>query len=74
MTDDMEGLFSHASDAYRAGQKSGRDELHKAALGSLGFLSNKFEQAGDVTAFRAVEAACGVLNDINAELNKPRTL
>lgn len=74
MTDDMEGLFSHASGAYRAGQKAGRDELFTAAMIALGFLSHGYEKSDEVEAFRATESACKTLHETNDALNKPRTL
>jgi hypothetical protein len=72
MIDDMQGLFSHASEAHRAGQIYGRDELFKAVLTSLGRLSATYEKGGNVEGFRAAEAACGVLRTINEKLGVPK--
>ena len=43
MIDDMQGLYTHASEAFRAGQASGRDELYRTAQGVLGRISVKYE-------------------------------
>jgi len=44
MIDDMYGLYSHASDAHRAGKSAGRDEFFTAAQALLGQISVRQEQ------------------------------
>lgn len=61
MTDDMQGLFATASDAFVAGKARGRDEMFDHALKRLGELSSEYEKNGNVEAFRAAEMACGTL-------------
>lgn len=61
MTDDMHGLFASASEAFLAGQSSGRDTFFEYAIRRLGELSSEYECGGSVDAFRAIEMACGTL-------------
>lgn len=55
MIDDMDGLFSHASDAYRAGQRDGREKFYNRLLSVIGFIGVKHEKANAVPAFHAIE-------------------
>lgn len=43
MIDDMQGLYTHASEVFRAGKVSGRDELFRAIQTVLGRISVKYE-------------------------------
>lgn len=61
MTDDMQGLFATASDAYNAGKVRGREDFYESALRRLSELSAEYEKAGNVEAFHAAEAACATL-------------
>lgn len=81
MIDDMQGLYSHASDAFRAGQRSGRDEFFRAANGALGSISAKHERGPAhgvdgqlVTArFHVAEECCKAVRDVRDALDKPRS-
>lgn len=80
MIDDMQGLYSHASEAFRAGQRSGRDEFFRVANGALGLISAKHER-GTIGAseemttarFHVAEECCKALGDVQDALDKPRT-
>lgn len=74
MVDDMQGLFSHASDAYRAGQREGRDEFYRNALAMLSGISSKWETAGKVESFHTAEECCRALRHIKAKLDAPKTV
>ena len=72
MIDDMSGLYSHASDAYRAGKKTGRDELKRAVGLALSRISVKYEKSGSAEQFHVAEECCKALREIAAELEKPQ--
>lgn len=80
MIDDMEGIYSHASDAYRAGKRAGRDEFFRAANGVLGSISAKHER-GTIGAseemttarFHVAEECCKAVGDVRDALDKPRS-
>lgn len=61
MTDDMQGLFATASEAFNAGKSRGRNDFFDHALRRLSELSGELEKNGSVEAFRAAEMACGIL-------------
>ena len=72
MIDDMQGLYSHASDAYRAGERAGRDELYRHALAMLSGISVKWETAGDDKGFATAEECCRALLHIKTKLDAPK--
>lgn len=72
MTDDMDGLYSHASDAWRAGATEGRDAFYRVAMQSLSRVSLKHEQSGNVAAFHAAEDACRALRDAKERADAPK--
>jgi hypothetical protein len=57
MIDDMQGLYSHASDAYRAGKREGREELYRAVMLALSTISAAHERWSD-TGFKVAEECC----------------
>jgi hypothetical protein len=69
--DDMQGLFSHASDAYRAGKREGRDELFRSAMQMLSGISSKYETIGHVKSFEVAEECCRALQHMKARLDAP---
>lgn len=80
MIDDMQGLYSHASEAFRAGQRSGRDEFFRTAQAALGSISAKHER-GTIGAseelttarFHVAEECCKAVSEVRDALDKPRT-
>jgi len=73
MIDDMQGLFSHASEAYRAGKTEGMDDFYRFAMSRLSRLSVDAEKQDDAAAFHAIEACCTTLRDLKGEMGKPKT-
>lgn len=80
MIDDMEGLYSHASEAFRAGKVSGRDELYRAIQGVLGRISVKYE-SGPVSGpdeplatrgFHVAEECCKAAREVKELFDKAR--
>lgn len=63
MIDDMGGLYTHASEAYRAGKQTGRDDFYRAVRSALSQLSVKHERATDPAAFHVAEEACRILRE-----------
>lgn len=72
MIDDMQGLYSHASDAYRAGKREGHDELYRNAMAMLSGISSKYETIGHVKSFEVAEECCRALRHIKAKLDAPQ--
>jgi hypothetical protein len=72
MIDDMQGLFSHASDAYRAGKRTERQDFYDAAQTALAQVSLTHEKAGNVEAFRAAEECCKALRELKARSDAPK--
>lgn len=72
MIDDMQGLYSHTSDAYRAGKREGRDEFWRHALEMLSGISSKYETIGHVKSFDVAEECCRALQHIKAKLDAPK--
>jgi hypothetical protein len=72
MIDDMQGLYSHASDAYRAGKRTGRDDFYRAAMEQLSRISLAAEKAGEVAAFRAAEDCCRALLETKRLADQPQ--
>ncbi len=62
--DDMSGLYTHASEAYRAGKVAGRDEFYRSVRVSLATLSVKHERGEDPAAFHTAEEACAILREL----------
>ncbi len=74
MIDDMQGLYSHTSDAYRAGKREGRDELFRLALAMLSGISSKWETASEDKSFHTAEECCRALRHIKSKLDAPKTV
>jgi hypothetical protein len=74
MIDDMEGLYSHASDAYRAGKRSGRDDFYRAVMTLLGRVSVKHESSGSVPAFHAAEECCKAVVEAKEAADAPQKI
>ncbi len=70
--DDMEGLFSHASDVYRAGRVEGRDSFYRIASAALSMISVAHEKAGNVAGFHAAEECCKALLDAKRAADAPK--
>jgi hypothetical protein len=74
MIDDMEGLFSHASEAYRAGKRTGIDEFFRNVQGRLGQISVKYEQQqGDLATrgFHVAQECAKAVGDLKVVFDKP---
>lgn len=74
MIDDMEGLYSHASDAWRAGQRRGRDDFYRTVLDRLGLISVKHESADNVPAFHAAEECCKAVVEAKEAADAPQKI
>ena len=74
MIDDMQGIYSHVSDAYRAGQREGREEFFRHALAMLSGISSKWETARKDDSFATAEECCRALRHIKAKLDAPKTV
>ena len=72
MIDDMQGLFSHASDAYRAGKIEGRREMYAAAALAVSRIGSRHETAGSVEAFRTAEECSKALREAKAAADAPK--
>lgn len=80
MIDDMDGLYSHASEAYRAGKVAGRDELFRASIGALGAVSAKHEKGSSsglegqlvTERFHVAEECCATVRKIRDALDARR--
>jgi len=44
MIDDMHGIYTHASEAYKAGERAGRWDYWRSLRGVLGWISVKYEK------------------------------
>lgn len=70
--DDMGGLHSHASEAFAAGKRAGRDEYYRALITALGGISvvqesgpvNGAEEKIATRGFHVAEACCKAARDI----------
>lgn len=77
MIDDMGGLHTHASEAFRAGKVSGRDEFFRAVLTLLGQISaeqesgpvNGSEEAVATRGFHVAEACCKAVREVKEFLD-----
>ena len=77
MIDDMEGLYSHASEAFRAGIWSGRDDYHRSLISVLSWISVKYErQQGDLATkgFHVAEECCKAVIKLKATIDNERVL
>jgi len=74
MIDDMQGLYSHTSDAYRAGQREGRNQFYSRLLTAIGFIGVKHERSGDVSAFRAVEECSAAIRQEKEAADAPQKI
>ena len=72
--DDMQGLFSHVSDAYRAGEREGRDLFYKHLISALGHIGVAHEKAGNVAAFHAVEECTAAMVSAKQAADAPKTV
>jgi hypothetical protein len=72
MIDDMQGLFSHASEAYRAGMIEGRRRVYEAASLAVSRVGSKYETGGDAGAFRAAEECSAALREAKEEADRPK--
>lgn len=73
--DDMEGLYSHVSDAYRAGLRSGRDELFRLAQIAIGQISvEQEEQVGDIATrgFHVAQSCAKAVAELKTALDERR--
>jgi hypothetical protein len=74
MIDDMEGLYSHASDAYRAGKRAGRDDFYRKVMTLLGRISVKHETAKNVPGFHAAEECCKAVVEAREAADAPQKI
>jgi hypothetical protein len=71
MIDDMGGLYSHASEAYRAGRRAGQDDFYRAARSATSEISSKHGTAGSVEKFHAAEECCAAILAVKRALAAP---
>lgn len=82
MIDDMDGLYSHASDAYRAGKSAGLDEFYRNTIGALGAVSAKHEKGPAsgldsqlvTERFHVAEECCATVRKIRDALDAPQRM
>lgn len=72
MIDDMSGLFSHASDAHRAGVRAGRQEMYDATMPTLARIG--VEQEKDMSefgtrGFHVAQACCKALRELKEKFD-----
>lgn len=72
IVDDMQGLYSHASDVYRAGQSAGRQKFFDRVSLVLSRISVKYEVKGTPEQFHVAEECCGALRATKIEADKPK--
>lgn len=73
MIDDMEGLFTHASEAYRAGKRSGRDDYYRVLQDELRRISVEQEKQTDDLAtrgFHVAQACCKAASDLKIKMDE----
>ena len=70
----MQGLYSHASDAYRAGQREGRNQFYDRLLSAIGFIGVKHERADNVPAFHAVEECTAAIRRVKEAADAPQKI
>lgn len=71
MIDDMQRLFSHASEAFRAGKRSGLEEMGRLGLQALSQVSVAHESTADPAKFHAAEECCKAFRETrDALLNR----
>jgi len=70
--DDMEGLYSHASEAFREGRRRGREDFVNSAMRKLSQVSLSYEQAGDTSGFRAAEECCKTVRQLATAFDTER--
>ena len=77
IVDDMGGLYTHASEAHKAGQRSGRDEFYRAIQAALSKISveqekgpaNGPEAAISTRGFHVAEACCKAVSDLKEKFD-----
>ncbi len=74
MIDDMQGLHSHASDAYRAGKSEGRDDTFRLLQIELVRISVSHEKTGNVEGFKAAQECAKAMFDLKARMSAPKTV
>ena len=74
MIDDMQGLYSHASDAYRGGKRAGRDDVFRAIQEVVIRASVAHETADEDAAFHAVQALAKELRALQVRMDAPQTV
>lgn len=72
MIDDMQGLYSHASDAFRAGRARGCNDVLRAVEEIVIRASVRHEAAGSDAAFHAVQDLAKELRQMGVRLNVPK--
>lgn len=71
IVDDMGGIYSHASEAFAAGKRAGRDEFFRAGQYALSSISVKYEsgpvsgpdEALATRGFHVAEECCKALRE-----------
>ena len=72
MIDDMEGLYTHASEAFRAGQRAGVDDFFRGAQMLLSAISVAHESEENPVAFHVAEECCKALRELKDRYEKRR--
>jgi len=78
--DDVGGLYTHASEVYRAGQRTGRDKFFEACLNALRQISVK-QECGPVNGpeadiatrgFHVAQDCCKTIREIKERFDNKR--
>lgn len=77
MVDDMGGLYTHASDAYRDGKRAGRDDFFRAVISALQTISisqEKMPPSDDLATrgFHIAQECCKAVVELKGTFDKER--
>jgi len=75
--DDMGGLYSHASEAFRAGERAGRYDYWRSLVSVLSFVSLKYEkQNGDLATqgFHVAEECIRAAGELRERCDNEKTI
>ena len=70
--DDMQGLYSHVSDAFRSGKRQGRDDFFRAIQLAIGQISVEQEkQMGDIATrgFHTAQKCAKAIADLKSQFD-----
>ena len=72
MIDDFSGLYSHASDAYCAGRRVGRDDFYNAVILALGRIGMRHASSSLSAEFHAVGGCTKTIGDLKQAADGPQ--